>query len=931
MKVSRLSSIVLSILRSRQRDAWRFRKASLRIGDTVVSTEMRDTSERGALFTALNNAAALFQQSRLSEESVLSTITEQITKLGLRGGIAFLTEDKKSIRLEAIAQPSEAIALFRKLEKLSGIRSGGYEIGIKGIRAYEKVINDNQPVYVENSQAEVLQLIPDSTKRFTELIMRHFPPDPGIYCPLMRENRSIGILLVAGQELTRADVPVMQLFANHVSIALENASLFSNLNLAKQSQQYSERKFQDFIDQSPLSTVVYTPDGIPIYNNPAALKVWDMSLEEEGFVYQNYNILEDQQLEALGVLRYIKQGFEGKIVVTPTIMYDPSQSDPNHVGPVRFSKAFVYPIKDDRGNLSEVVVMHEDITDRVVFENALRESEEQYRTLINNVNLGIFRSSGNSADKIIQANPALVEIFGYHSIHDLLELSPISLYTDPRDRDAFLSEIQSRGFVRDKEIKYRKRDGQEFWARVNATATFDDNRVVQWIDGIIEDISEKKKIEEQLLFDAFHDPLTKLPNRALFIDHLAQAMGRATRNDEFLFAVAFLDLDRFKNVNDSLGHEAGDQLLIAIGQNISGCVRNVDTVARFSGDEFIILLEDLQDIEDAIEITSRILAELARPIEIQNREVRVTASCGIAFSSREYTAPGSIIRDADIAMYRAKVAGKNRYEIFDPSMLDKVIERVRTETELHTGVEMDGFSVYYQPILDLASEKLCGFEALVRWDHPQRGIVYPHEFLPVAEESALIIDIGKIVIQKAARRLEQWLLEMGDASELSVNINLSVKQLLHPDILAEISSIFSTTALEPKNLTIEVTENTIMGDLEHALSFIKKYQALEIDIQLDDFGTGYSSLAALHQFPFSGLKIDKSFIKNIEVSREKANFVKTIISLGASLQMDVVAEGIETQQQLEVLRSIGCERGQGFLFSKPIDSQAAEKFLKDHI
>lgn len=449
------------------------------------------------------------------------------------------------------------------------------------------------------------------------------------------------------------------------------------------------------------------------------------------------------------------------------------------------------------------------------------------------------------------------------------------------------------------------------------------------------EIFERKRMEEKLLYDAFHDTLTGLPNRALFMDRLKHAVERSKRNKDYLFAVLFLDLDRFKVINDSLGHTLGDQLLIAIAEKLKACVRPTDTVVRLGGDEFTILLEDIKDVSDAIRVAERIQQELILPFDLYEQEIFTSASIGIALNTTSDHRPDDLLRDADIAMYRAKDLGKARYEIFNPDMHAWAVGRLQMETALRRAIERHEFRIYYQPIISLVNGRIHGFEALVRWQHPQRGLLSPAEFFSVAEETTLSIPIDRWVLYEACRQTQQWQELLPNNSSLTISVNLSGPQFKQPDLLQYVNQVLEKTHLEVHNLKLEITENIIMDNHESATVKLSQLRDLGIQLCIDDFGTGYSSLGRLHCFPIDVLKIDRSFVGRTGNGKESnsqagAPVVRTIVTLAYHLGVDVVAEGIETAVQLTQLREMNCGYGQGYFFSRPLDSKAAEAMIVEN-
>jgi diguanylate cyclase (GGDEF)-like protein/PAS domain S-box-containing protein len=455
----------------------------------------------------------------------------------------------------------------------------------------------------------------------------------------------------------------------------------------------------------------------------------------------------------------------------------------------------------------------------------------------------------------------------------------------------------------------------------------DDGKIVGAV-AIGSDVTENRRASEKLLHDAFHDSLTGLPNRALFMDRLSHRLALEKRRQETSFSVLFLDVDRFKVINDSLGHVRGDELLVEVGRRLANSLRDTDTVARLGGDEFTILLEDVPNRAEALKVADRVQDELRAPFTLGGQEVFSGASIGIAHGNANYARPEDILRDADTALYRAKAQGRQRWVEFDPSMHDRAVELLQLETDLRRALERRELILHYQPVVTLDTGKISGAEALVRWMHPERGLVPPSEFIPLAEETGLIVPIGAWVLREACRQMRVWQEQVGFEA-LAIGVNLSSKQFAQPGLVAQVVSVLRDTGLSPKSLRLEVTESLLMDKQPHVADTMTELRAMGVRIDLDDFGTGYSSLSYLHQYPIDTLKIDRSFVARMGVTEEGLEIVNTILSLAKSLDMEVVAEGVETAEQLAQLRSLRCAYAQGYHLSRPVAGAQFEELLSE--
>jgi diguanylate cyclase (GGDEF)-like protein/PAS domain S-box-containing protein len=446
--------------------------------------------------------------------------------------------------------------------------------------------------------------------------------------------------------------------------------------------------------------------------------------------------------------------------------------------------------------------------------------------------------------------------------------------------------------------------------------------------GTLRDITERKRSEEELAYNAFHDALTGLPNRAALMTQLKGAIAKTQLDSSYLFAVLFLDLDGFKATNDRFGHVAGDYLLVEITRRLEICLRPSDHIARLGGDEFVIYLNNIHGIPDAVQIAERIEISLSAPIPWEDQQIFSTTSIGIAISKDSYQSPEELLRDADTAMYSAKKRGQGCYEIFNTDISACILPKFRLESELKQAIEGQEFVLHYQPIIDLRSQRITGFEALLRWNHPDRGLIFPGEFIPLAEETGLIVPIGTWVLTEACSQLKTWQRELSLDIPLSMSVNVSSLQLKHPGFLTMVEHILQTTQLQASSLILEITETVMMERSVSMSDLLSQLRAQGIQLSLDDFGTGYSSLSALKQFPISALKLDRSFTQGLGNDPKSLEIVRAIVHLAQTIDIPVIAEGIETLSQQSHLHSLNCFLGQGFLFSAAIDGIAAGHLIE---
>lgn len=743
--------------------------------------------------------------------------------------------------------------------------------------------------------------------------------------PIMFQEKAIGIVHFSSstkRSFAPDEVDFLTALVSQAATALKGVRLYDELEQSRDELRASEERFRSLVQNSSDLITILDVDGTLKYASPSVERLMGYRPEE----WMGTNMLtlvhpEDMDRAANSLAAVI----------------DEPGAHPPLTLRVRHNDGSWRYIEMTANNLiavpsiSGVVFNARDVTERWLAENLVRESEERFRSLVQNASDLI---TVIDADTTIRyQSPSIERTLGYDSgeiigqkLSDLVHIDDVA-----RTLATLNGAMNQANAIVTLEVRVRHRDNS--WRHIELIGT--DQCQNAAIGGFVlnmRDVSERKSLEQQLRYQALHDPLTKLANRTRFADRLEHALLRSGRTGNQV-AVLFMDLDNFKGVNDSLGHTAGDKLLTEVAERVEACVRPGDTVARLGGDEFAILIDDVQSAESAVVVTQRVFEAMDAPFVLEGKELLVRASVGIAIN-RQGGQPAdadSLLRDADVAMYVAKSHGKARYEIFDESMKVSMMDRLELLADLQRAVERREFVLQYQPIFLIGTGELYGLEALVRWNHPRRGLIPPTDFISLAEESGAIIGLGRWVLHETCRQAAAWCEEYPRNSQWAVSVNVSVKQLQHAGFLGEVEQVLRDSRLDPHRLILEITESVMMQEVPSMMERLRDLKQLGLRLAIDDFGTGYSSLSYLREFPFDLLKIDKAFIDDVGSLSGQKDLTSAIIELGKTLKLDLVAEGIERGDQVARLKSMECELGQGFYFARPLDADAVGRLLVDAV
>ncbi|MDJ0724988.1 MAG: EAL domain-containing protein [Prochloraceae cyanobacterium] len=697
------------------------------------------------------------------------------------------------------------------------------------------------------------------------------------------------------------------------------ATTFNSMLSGLQETTVSKSYLTNIIDSMADSLIVINTKGTIKKINQATLELLGYSNREELINNRIFNVISEEC--NFNLKRLIE---ENNFPFKCETSYITKEKE---IIPVAFSIAAIVSGENDK--IEGMVCVARDITERHRSQQALQQSEERYSLAAEAVNDGIWDYQVKNEE--IYLSPRWKTMLGYQDSEIENNIDNWFKLIHPEDQGKFQEQFYAyiKGVNLEFEISYRikHKDGDYLRVLCRGTAVRDERGKVSRVVGAQTDITDRKRNEERLLFEAFHDRLTGLLNRNYLFDRLAQLIEKSQEKESF-FALMLLDIDRFKAIENSLGHFGADRILIEMGQRLSQSLDSVHKIARLEGDGFGIILEDLQYSSEVTEIAEKILKQVATPFEIEQRQIFITVSIGIALNNRYYNRVDETIADANAALLQVKKSGKANYAIFEPSMRIESLNFIETENELREAIKRKEFGVVYQPILEIDSEKIVGFEALLRWNHPKRGSISPSQFIEIANETRLILQINWEVLRQVCTQMTKWQTKY-PRSKVFASVNISELQFAQVDFHNYLAKIVRETGVQPNRLQLEITETAIIEDIDRATFVLQQLKDFGVKISMDDFGTGYSALSHLHNLPINNLKIDRSFFKNIEIDRQRFEVMKSIINLGLALEISPVAEGVETTDELNKLRELNCQYAQGYLFYRPMDLEKTEALIAE--
>ena len=736
---------------------------------------------------------------------------------------------------------------------------------------------------------------------------------------------TVSVMDKVPRKLHERQIEALQALARQAEKQLEVRIYVDRLARTIQEREEVERRLRD-ANQFTSEIISGAGEGIVVYDHSFRYVVWNRFMEElsgmpaERVIGQNALELFPHFREA-GIATLLMRALAGETVTSPKYAYQIPQT-----GRAGWVIGTYGPHRDAAGQIAGVIGVIRDVTDTRRSEEALQAAEAKFRGIVEQSLVGIYVIQDGRYQYV---NPKLAEIFGY-TVEEMLALNSVMDLVTEEDRHVVTDNIRKRidGEVQTVRYSFRalRKDGEEIELEVHGAGTEFQGQPA--VIGTLLDITDRKRAEAQIVYHAYHDPLTELPNRMLFMERLRLQLAQARRQSRRL-SIVYCDLDHFKFVNDTLGHSVGDEFLQTVATRLKGLVREMDTVARVGGDEFVILIPDVSRAEDISVISQKLLASVARPLQVEGRALQITASIGVASYPSDGEDAESLLRNADTAMYRAKEVGRNNFQLCTPELTSRAVERLNVQDGLRLALDRDELVLHYQPVVSLTSGRIVGLEALVRWQHAEKGLIMPGAFISVAEETGLILPLGEWVLHTASKQLRQW--QKNGLPDLRMAVNVSARQFRERGLLTTIQQALTAADLNPHHLEIEITESIAMESAEVVVANLEALRSMSIGISIDDFGTGYSSLTYLKRYPINCLKIDRSFVTDVATNPADAGIVRAVVEMAHGMKLNVIAEGVETKDQFSYLQQYGCDEMQGYWFSRPLPVEAIDKLLAEEL